>query len=295
MPGISLILILLALLLGGLFLLPLASEDSRQLSVLRIGVLPNDNPAQLQRQFASLLEHLAATTGIETRLVVPASYKDAIRLFADREVDLAYFGGYTFVQAHTRHQAQPLVMREVDTHFVSWFLTRPEFRNLELADFHDKKIGFGSRLSTSGHLMPRHFLRQRWQIEPERHFAEILYSGALDKTLKMILDGEVDIGAVSSVIVKQMLSSGRIDQGDVHIVWETPPYPNYVWATQVDIDKDLENQLRDAFLGLEPNNAAHSRILQDLNAKWFLPSDKRDYEILAEVAGKLGLMREDSP
>ncbi len=285
---------MVAVVLATIFYLEAAPRKAETPAVLRIGVLPDENPAMLQRRYSSLIEHLAAKTGIETRLVVPASYDDAVRLFADGEVDLAYFGGFTFVRAHLGHQARPLVMREVDTRFVSWFLTRPEHSNRGLVDFRGFKIGFGSKLSTSGHLMPRHYLQYRWQIDPERHFSEISYSGAHDKTVNMLLDGDIDIGAVNSVIVKKMIDTGRIEKSDLHVVWETPPYPDYVWATQASIDEELENRLRDAFLELDWENPAHDRILRDISARSFLPADYQHFELLERVANDLGLMRDAS-
>lgn len=284
----------LAVVLVAVFYLEAAPRKAEAPTVLRIGVLPDENPAMLQRRYSSLIEHLAAKTGIETRLVVPAGYDDAVRLFANGEVDLAYFGGFTFVRAHLDHQARPLVMREVDTRFVSWFVARPEHENRTLSDFRRHRIGFGSKLSTSGHLMPRHYLTQRWQIDPERHFSEISYSGAHDKTVNMLLAGDIDIGAVNSVIVKQMIDTGRIKKSDLHVVWETPPYPDYVWATQASIGEELENRLRDAFLELDWENPAHDRILRDISARSFLPADYQDFELLERVASDLGLMRDAS-
>ncbi len=285
--------ILLALALVGVGLSTFSTDPggSDTPSVLRVGVLPDENAEVLQRRYSSLIEHLTEKTGIETRLVVPASYDDAVRLFANGEVDLAYFGGFTFVKAHMRHHARALVMREVDTRFVSWFLSRPEHGTRAIGDFRGRRIGFGSELSTSGHLMPRHFLKLHWQIEPEKHFSKVTYSGAHDKTVNLLLAGDIDLGAVNSVIVKEMIDSGRIGRDDLQVVWETPPYPDYVWATQAFIDEALETRLRNAFLELDWGNPEHEPILRDISARAFLPADYKDFELLEQVASDLGLMR----
>ncbi len=291
---ITLASIVAALVLGSLFYVNNATRVAERPAVLRIGVLPDESPGILQRRYASLVEHLTRKTGIETRLVVPASYNDAVRLFANREVDLAYFGGFTFVQARERHNAEPLVMREVDTRFVSWFVTRPQYGERQLRDFRGSRLAFGSELSTSGHLMPRHFLLNHWQIDPEKFFSSIEYSGAHDKTVMMVIDGTVDIGAVNSVIVKKMINSGRIDGDAVAVVLETPPYPDYVWATQEFLDEALKTRLRNAFLELDLGDPEHGKILGDISAKAFLPADHRDFEVLRNIASRLGLMRDDS-
>jgi phosphonate transport system substrate-binding protein len=83
-------------------------------------------------------------------------YAAAVEALVNRKVDLAWFGGFTFVQAHQRSKGQvlPLVQREEDTRFRSVFITTdPAIRTL--ADLRGKDVSFGSPSSTSGHLMPR--------------------------------------------------------------------------------------------------------------------------------------------
>jgi len=124
-------------------------------SVLRVGILPDVSEENLRKRYGPLLNHLSAKTGFDLNLVLPTDYGDLVRLFRENKVDLAYFGGLTFVQAQVFYNAEPLVMRDVDTRFTSWFLVRKSDPARNLADLKGKVFSFGSRLSTSGHLMPR--------------------------------------------------------------------------------------------------------------------------------------------
>jgi phosphonate transport system substrate-binding protein len=263
-------------------------------SVLRIGVLPDQNPETLQQKYGPLVEYLAAQTGSQTRLVIPADYYDAIRLFSEGKVDLAYFGGLTFVQAQAGFNAEALVMREIDTRFSSWFLVRSEHARQHLSDFRGKRLGFGSNLSTSGHLMPRHFLRQRWQIDAESYFSDVSYSGAHDKTVLQVREGKVDVGAVNSLVVKKMIADGRLAPDTLHVLWQTPPYPDYVWVVRESLDDGFKTRLRDAFLSLDADDPSETEVLAGLNAKIFLPADPGDFGILRETAVSLELMDKET-
>lgn len=259
-------------------------------AVLRVAVLPDQSPEILQQRYAPLVAYLSAQTDRQTRLVIPADYYDAINLFGEGKVDLAFFGGLVFVQAQALYGAVPLVMREIDTRFTSWLLVKPELAQLPLAGFRDKRLGFGSRLSASGHLMPRHFLQQQWQINPETFFSEVRYSGAHDKTALLVRDGVVDLGAVNSVVVKRMIADGSIGADEIHVLWQTPPYSDYVWVVQENLDQKLMARLRDAFLALDPGNPADARVLDGMYAKTFLPADPADFKILSEIATRLELV-----
>jgi len=287
--GISIAVILIAgTAIAGLYIATKFENDTP--TVLRIGVLPDRKPEVLQQQYGPLAEYLSAQTEIQTRLVIPANYADAVRLFREEKIDLSYFGGLTFVQAQTSYGAAPLVMREIDTRFASWFLVKPEYAQLQLPDFKGKSLSFGSKLSTSGHLMPRHFMQQQWQIDAERFFSDVSYSGAHDKTTLLVLEGKVDVGAVNSVVVRKMIADGKIKADELHVLWQTPPYPDYVWAVRENLDDKLKTRLRDAFLGLDAGKPGDAKILAGLNAKTFLPADPDDFESLRDIATRFDLM-----
>lgn len=142
-------------------------------SVLRVGVLPDEGVEALRKRYVPLLKYLSEKTGLDFQLVLSPDYNGLVRMFGNREVELAYFGGLTFVQALDSYDAAPLVMRDVDTRFTSWFLVKGGKAAHGFSDFKGKRFTFGSRLSTSGHLMPRHFMRSEKQIIPEVFFSEV--------------------------------------------------------------------------------------------------------------------------
>ena len=263
-------------------------------AVLRVGILPDSSVDILQQRYATLLDYLSAETGLEYKLVLPENYAALIRLFRDKEVDLAFFGGFTFVKVQAFYGARPLVMRDIDTRFTSWFLVKGENSALELADLKDKTFSFGSKLSTSGHLMPRYFMQVEKQIVPEQFFSEIHYSGAHDRTAYLVRDGKVDVGVANAEIIFAMIKDGRLKQGEIRSLWQTPPYPDYVWAVHDNLDEDVMRSLRNAFLKLDKNNKNHSKVLSRLGARFFLPAVAGDFIRLKRIAKSLGLLQQES-
>lgn len=259
-------------------------------SIVRIGVLPDVSERNLHQRYKPLLKYLSEETGLDFKLVLPADYEELLHFFSMHEVELALFGGLTFVQAQASYLAEALVMRDVDTRFTSVFLVGDSNPANELADLEGSSFAFGSRLSTSGHLMPRHFMKDEKQILPEKFFGEIVYSGAHDKTAYMVRDGEVDIGAANAEIIAGMFRDGRLKEEEVRILWETPPYPDYVWAVPRNLNEDIKTQLRDAFLKLDSNDAYHSHILAGVGAMNFLPAGIRRFLPLQRIAASLELL-----
>ena len=252
-------------------------------AILRIGVLPDQSPEVLRKRFDPVLDYLSNTLQLSCELIVPESYEEMLKLFHDQKIDLAYFGGYSFIKAQQNDNAVALVMRLIDTRFTSLFIVNANSPIQTLENMKGKSIAFGSRLSTSGHLMPRYFLQRR-NINPESFFSSIQYSGSHDKTVFLVRDGIVDVGAANATTIRSMLDNNRVTSKDIRILWETPPYADYVWATHPKFIESFNTQIREAFLQLSPENPEHATVLQHLNAIGYIPADTEYFASLATIA-----------
>ncbi len=261
---------------------PNKNDNTIILSSLKIGILPDESREKLVERYTPLFEYLAVQTGIPYELIIPKSYNELLELFHTKKVDLAYFGGYTFVEAYISDNAIPLVMRNVDTRFTSYFLVKKDHPAQSIENLKDKKFSFGSRLSTSGHLMARYFLKEMG-INPETFFSDVRYSGKHDLTAYWVRDGIVDLGVANYAVVNKMYYDGRLSTKQVRILWETPPYPDYVWALRSLNNKDFLLKLKNAFLSLSKTNSEHTKILAGMDADSFLPAGINDFSKLINV------------
>jgi phosphonate transport system substrate-binding protein len=98
------------------------------------------------------------------------------------------------------------------------------------------------------------------------------------------------LGAVNSEIFRAMLRDGRLKQDDLRILWETPPYPDYVWAINETVTKVLRTRTRDAFLMLEIGNEVHTKILGAMGTNGFLPAGVAEFAPLKKIADSLSLL-----
>ena len=262
------------------------SGNAALVSKLRVGVLPDVGHENLQKRNQPLFQYLTEETGINIQYIKLDKYKDLLEAFHERKVDLAWFGGYTFAKAHLQDRAVPLVMRDVDFKFTSYFLVRAEHPAKSISDFKNKVFAFGSRFSTSGHLMPRYFLSQK-NIIPEKFFSAVRYSGKHDTTVKWVRDGTVNLGVSNSKVIDKMFREDVSTQKEIRVLWETPSYSNYVWAIHPSIDRATQIKVRDAFLGLSVENPKHKKILEQWNTHHFLPAAVEDFLIIRKIAKKL--------
>lgn len=134
-------------------------NSTKEIKTLRIGILPDQSSRLIEDRYKPLFQYLEKETGIAIELVVPNSYEELVTLFNQQTVDIGYFGGFTFLQVAADSGAIPLVMRDVDARFTSIFFTKADNPAKSIQSLKGSTFSFGSKQSTSGHLMPRHFLK----------------------------------------------------------------------------------------------------------------------------------------
>lgn len=268
-------------------------DESAGKDMLRISVLPDQSPSELRERFTPLLDYLSQEAGIAYEFVAVNDYADLLERFHRNELDLVRFGGFSFVKARLRDGARALVMRDVDARFTSVFVVRGDSEASSIRDFKGKVLAFGSRMSTSGHLMPRHFLVQQG-IDPEAFFSEVRYSGAHDRTVEWVANGQVDLGVANAVVVSRLYRQGKITPDRIRILWETPRYADYVWAVNRRVSQAVYDRLLRAFLQLSPENPQHEGILDAVGGRLYLPASDEDFFALEALGRDLGLIDDSS-
>ena len=260
-------------------------------AVFRVTAIPDESPTELARKAAPLVKYLEKTLGMKVEFTPVSDYAASVEALANRQVDLAWYGGFTFVQANVRSggKAIPLVQREEDEKFRSVFITSdPSIKTL--ADLKGKNVSFGSQSSTSGHLMPRSFLLQA-NIDPDKDFKRVAYSGAHDATIAAVAAGKVEAGALNISVWEKFVAEGKVDTNKVKVFYTTPGYFDYNWTVHADMPAAQREKLTKAFLALDKSTPEGKEILDLQRATRFIPTKVENYKGIEAAARSAGLLK----
>lgn len=258
--------------------------------VLRVGMIPDVNPSKLVRDSRPLVRYLERKTGAKVALTVPTNYAAVVEALANDQLDFAYLGGFTFVQAHNRSGVVPLVQRDTDQRFHSLFITQTASDLKRLQDLKGRTFAFGDVNSTSGHLMPAYFMRKSG-LDPRRDLQEVLYTGGHDATALAVANGKVAAGAMDETVYRKLMEKGTITQEQVRVFYTTPPFFDYVWVARKGLDPKLQKKLTDAYLSLSERRAEDRALLELLRGKRFVKAKAEDYRVLEKAARDAGLLK----
>lgn len=260
-----------------------------------ISGIPDQNVAVLETRFNKLALYLSEHTGLDVKYLASVDYPAVVTGFKNGDIQMGWYGGLTGVQARIALPGSTaIVQRESDEAFKSVFVARKSLGATKLDDVKGKSLAFGSESSTSGHLMPRYFLKQV-NLTPEKDFASVTYSGSHDKTWKLVETGAVDVGALNASVWQQRIKSNEVDLSKVDVFYTTPTYYDYHFVVRPDIDRlygaGTVKRITDALLAVDPaKGGIHKEIFDAFEQSKFIATKNDNYKAIEAVARELKLV-----
>ncbi len=279
-----------------------SNEDGDAGSTLRIGAIPDQDPEVLQRQFDLVSGHLADELGVGVEYVPVSDYQGAVSGFVVGDLDLVWFGGLTGVQARLEvGGAEAIVQRDIDAEFTSVFIAGtdvgigPVDSVAGLAGITGHSLTFGSESSTSGRLMPQSFLSDAGVDIDTDVTGDVGFSGSHDATIEVVEAGTFEVGALNSQVWDSRVAEGAVDLERVVEIFRTPPYYDYHWVAQPDLDERFGDgftaSVVDAFTGLDAADLDDAAILSLFGAGAFIETENENYAAIEEVGRVIGAIR----
>ena len=266
--------------------------------VLKVGGIPDQDTARLARRYESFTSYLSDELGVTVEFVPSVDYAAVVTAFSLDQLQLAFFGGLTGVQARLKKPgAVAIAQRENDAGFHSKLIARADLQLSSLDDLKgqagDLSITFGSASSTSGHLMPRYFLKQAGIDAGDDFRQEPNFSGSHDTTWQLVESGAFDVGALSDEVWDRAVRENTVDTSKVNEFYITPEYFNYNWTAQGNLDEIYGEGFTDKILKalLDLNPEEHAEILELFSTEKFITTSNENYQGLEEVAIEQGIVK----
>ncbi len=263
-----------------------------ELPTLKIGAIPDQNQSKLNRRFDELAAHIADETGLTVEYVPSVDYAAIVTGFERDEINLGWFGGLTGVQARLAVEgSEAIAHRAKDSDFLTVFVAQKELGLSGLDDVKDHTFTFGSESSTSGHLMPRHFMIEAGiDLDTDLDGAPN-YSGSHDKTWKLVESGSFQTGALNFLVWEAAVAEGKVDLEKVDVFYTTPGYYDYNWTiSNVDAvyGEGTKEKVKAALLSF---GEAHPETMALFGDDKFVETNNDNYGAIEDVARNLDIIK----
>ena len=257
--------------------------------------IPDQDETRLVERFTKVAAYLEGKLGVPVKYLPVKSYPASVTAFTNGQVQLAWFGGFTGVQARRAVPgSQAIAQGAEDTAFKSFMIANVSTGLNPSKDFpmgiEGKTFTFGARASTSGSVMPEFYIRRQFAGRaPQDIFSRVGFSGDHSRTAQLVQSGAFEIGVLDYSVYELDKKAGKIDESKVSVIWETPPFPDYQWTIRGDVDEiygaGFSRKVRDALLNIDDR-----AILDPFGRSKFIPASNADYAPIEEVAKAANLL-----
>ncbi|MEV4711650.1 phosphate/phosphite/phosphonate ABC transporter substrate-binding protein [Micromonospora sp. NPDC049374] len=263
---------------------------------LRVGIIPNISPEKQQAQYEPFRAYLADRLRVDVELFVATDYAGVVAALVSNQVDMAYLGGLTYVQADEQNEVTPLVT-EVDeetgtARYLSAVVVKDDSPHRSVEDVVNAggSFAFGDVSSTSGSLYPRVMLvgaGARCQTDDLTNcppLSRVVFTGGHDAAAQAVLNDSVDAAGIELRILHRLERQGTVPPGALRAV-QTQEVMGYPWVARADLSAPARTAITEAFTSM-----TDPTLLSLMRAKSYVPVTAADYAPLREEAKRLGLL-----
>lgn len=272
------------------------SDSTGGLGPLRVGLIPNISPEEQAARYAPLGEYLSAALGREVELFVATNYAGVVQAMASDRLDLAYFGGITYLQAEQLVDVIPLVT-EIDrmtgtSRYLSAIVVRDDSPFRSLADLLAAGASFamGDVASTSGSYAPRLMLIaagarcDAGDLRICAPLSSVEFTGGHDAAAQAVLQGRTDAAGLELRILRRLESQGAVPAGALRVIAEVE-VEGYPWVARAALGQETLDAIVAAFLAIDD-----PALLDLLRATSYTRVQAQDYDVMRREASEFGIL-----
>lgn len=242
---------------------------------IRFGSVAMDIPAVMHRRLTPLTQYLSQELGRPVTLKLAKDMPEAIKDIADGNVDLAYLTPVAYLKSHTMGQTRLVAktITEGQGSFKLMIVVRDKSPIKTIADLKGKKFAFGDRAA----------LLQRAVVVGAgvklSTLGEYDFLGHYDNIVRAVMHGEYDAGILKDTMVYKWKGRG------IRVLYASEVLPPYNIAASKNVSNKLLDELKTAFLKLDPRNAEHMRIIKTLDKNYdgFAATSDHEYDIVRKL------------
>lgn len=262
-------------------------------SQIRFSLIPQGDVKQDVAKLQPLFRNLEQELKIPVVVITPSSYGAVVEGLLSGAVDLARLGPAAYVAAKKEDAAITAfasyaraadIFKQESASYYSLLIVKSGKHFADLASLRNKTISLVDPDSTSGAVIPRRMVRREGGTPMEQFFGRAVYSGGHEKSIMLVLNGDVDAAFVSSSHLSTLVETGKMQLSDVKVLWRSELIPRDPFVFHGRLCKDIQEKIKAAFLKQSGSNT--EALMKNLKATSFLPVNDSDYQIIRDAVSQ---------
>ncbi len=245
-------------------------------------------PDETRAAWTPLVDDIGKKLGVPATLIT-ASQSEVVAALRSGQADVVWLSSSAAIDAITQAggEAFALYFNVNNTNgYKGIVITRSDsgINTLEQALTPGKySYASGAKTSTSGYVLPQHFLFNERKTTPEALFKSVVYGSHFDN-LAALWAGKVDVAVNNSTDTAVFQNTRELAAKDkLRVLWESPLVPNDVLMFRGDAPESVKAALRTFFLKTYGQTDAEKELYRKASGiRNFVPTDNRLLQPVSE-------------
>ena len=250
---------------------------------LKLGVHPYLSSMEIVRRFTPLADYLSRELKRPVTIEIANSYAAHIQNIGTDKLDIAFLGPASYVIMTREYGRRPLlaVFESNGTKtFRGAIIAKKDSPISSLSQLKGKKIAFGDKASTMGHLVLRYMLLKK-DVDVS-DLAGYAFLSNQENVCVGVLSGDFDAAAVKEEVFSEYEHRG------LKAIAFSPQITDHVFVASAKLPKEIVRSIRNALISLKDRPEGKqvlSTIQKNLGA--LVPGKDSEYDNLREILSVL--------
>ncbi len=250
---------------------------------LRIAVGAIISPTESLTFYEDMFNYIGEELGRNVEMVLRKTYTEVNFLLKERRIDAAFVCSRPYVEGH-RDFGMELLCAPVcfgKTEYQSYLIVHKDSSIQKLEDLRSKVFAFSDPLSNTGMLVPVCALARMGET-PESFFRRHIFTYSHDNSIRSVAEKFVDGAAVDSLIWEYLNAKEQRWPAQTRIIDRSEPFGIPPLVVSPDIDGELKEKLRSAFLNMHDDPRGR-KILDRVLIDRFTEIEDSAYDSIREM------------
>ena len=222
--------------------------------VLNFGIISTESAAALEKSFSPLLEEMSKSLGVEVKPFFAADYAGIIEGMRFKEVDIAWYGNKSAIEAVDRAGGEVFAQTIKDDGargYHSLLLTHKDNDLSSLADVlkcdGSKIFGNGDPNSTSGFAIPGYYVWALNNQTPENCFKRVTRANHEGNAIA-VATKKVDVATNNTESVARLQKAKPELAANLKEIWRSPLIPSDPMVWRKDLSPEAKSKIHYFFM-----------------------------------------------
>jgi phosphonate transport system substrate-binding protein len=264
-----------------------AAQDASWPRELTFALLSTESAAEVTRRWGPIIAQLEKDLRVRIKSTTATDYRGTIEALKFKKADIGHLGPKAYVEASNNNYAnvEPVVQLQLangSLGYRSCLIVHSESDIFSPEDLSGKTFAFNDPNSTSGYLVPSAFFMMEMGIDPQKHFAKVMFSGSHEASILAVANRKVDVASTNLPDLQQLTRENKVPRGGLRVIWVSKLIPNDPVVVRKDLPASLKSAIQESLVSMRTR---HPDAFKEIGA-WvggYVPADDAKYHVIREL------------